>query len=408
MSWIRILALFCLCTMATAQDAILPLFAPQAKTMDAPTWCKPGVRLIFLKADMSRGMVREEVKDDDDDDDDEKPSWEKKKKYRKVNKAMAGMGYAEIVVLAVEGKKVAVELRNFLLVDGREGLPPSFTGLSGAVDTAGVFADLWINPKALPAVMQMNGQDGWAVGRTHFTFKEKQTVAISLSQRSKSGGGKTRIHLVVDEKSGVMLSKSTIYERGRTSMSDIWQLKDHRIVTFPWANQPMPAWVRNTKRMEWEGRMITTIAGMSNSIPLASRIDIQAVGKGYAICKLTMVNGTRAHLDGQGQIQGMPVMPAASIAVKGATPGSIWLPPEGLRQLQAGQILMQPDKFTQVTCTVGGPVQVGQRRGMLIVESNPKFKLENIYDLEDGKLLVARLHNPTLSSVHEYTLAMMR
>ena len=405
MIWIRILALLALCAIAAAQDAILPLFAPQAKTMDPPTWCKPGVRLVFLKGDMSRGKVREEIKDDDE----EKSIWDKKKKkYRKVNKGAAGMGYVEVIILAVEGKKVAVELRNFLLIDSREGLPPSFLGLSGAVDTAGVFADLWINPRALPAIMEMNGRDGWLVGRTNYEFKGQQTVAISISRRGKSGGGKTRTHLVVDEQSGVMLTKSTSYSKGDTSMSELWQLKDHRTVTFPWADQPMPAWVRKTKRMEWDGRMVTTVAGMSNSLPLASRIDIQAVGRNYAICKVTAVNGNRGHLDGQGRVQGMPVQPGTGVVVQGAIPGSIWLPPRGLQQLQAGQVLVQPDNFTQVTCTVGGPVQVGQRRGMLIVESNAKLKHEYFYDLEDGKLLMARIHDPALNTVKEVTLAMMR
>jgi len=359
---------------AAAQDgAVAPLLFPEIAKLGRPEWIQPGMRLTYLATDAT-------VPDNP------------------TGKGSAGMGYVQIDVVAVGPKSVTLNSRTHLLPDGREGTATILMSQAGIGGLPASTADFWVHPDALAAAKLETTKDGdssTTVARVIHPANGQDYQATCVDWKK----GKATISFVWDNLSGVLLfHSSNTPVAGPAKVIVHKSFKGARRLELPWANSPMPSWLRTVKRMEFEGVITTTYPGVPPvKMPNAMRYDFGERGANWTSLKITNVPGSLQDLDA-----GTPGQPRSEMTVCTGPGmiGGVWIPPVGLATLTTGQVL-DKDPLTKVTTTVTHVGPIGERNMVVITEENPIQRIEYHYDARSGGLL--RLH-ATNSRFHTDTL----
>jgi hypothetical protein len=393
---LRLLAILLL--LAGSAPAMVVELVPEARTMPAPGWVKPGIRLTWhmMSASRSGKSVHRA------------PSFGANAKDAAGNKlrtegggSASGQGFTEIIVVAVEPTRIIWEIRSYLLPGAAPSGPTTLTAISGGIcTTPGTLDGYWMNPKALRNLLaKPAGSHGFLVAPVKENVDGRMRDAIALGMRD----AKSHFRWVYDLETGILLTQghSQTGQRGiggtgadgtdfsgatwaatHTSFREVVQLK------HPWLGVPIPEWVGRTAAIDYDGGVRMVIAGSEGvtPIPTAQRFEPTQVGKDWALMRRTMVNGPRSVLDG-GTYNGLPVQPIRGPYVCGAgSPSGLWIPPEVLRKLTRGQEVCS----SAVTGFRAFVHYVGEHRGRdvcVIRWESPMQTIDLVHDRQSGGLL---------------------
>lgn len=373
-------------TAVSAQDS--PVFAllPEARNMPAPDWLRPGIRLTYYAAvGVSTGgqFVR------DANGNYRIEGREGKYKIYEGGTAGSGHGYIELNVAALEDKAVAVQVRNFPLLDANPLSVPKYAGASGFVVPGGG-TDYWVHPAALEELARQAGQTaGFLVGPVEYELDGRKVPAIRVGDKDTGYTYDLRsgvllfmmIRSKVAGKNPVRTEDGRIYD-GSGSSAFMLQFRGFRQVDLPWRGGAMPKWLATTKTLRYDGGSTLAMAGVPPAtVPLSARMELIGGGRTWVKYKQTTTAGSPP------EVGGVPMMPTTTEVVAGpAQIGGVWLPPEEIEKLRPGTTIDR-DAWTHLVTTVEYVGEVDGRRVCVLAETSPSYRLEYHYDLRSGGLV---------------------
>jgi len=400
---------------AFAQAQVVEMI-PEAKTMPAPDWVKPGVRLTWHM--MSASRQGKSLRAAPHFGADRKDQFGNKYKTNPGGSA-SGQGYTEIIIVAVEPKLIVWEIRSYLLPGLQNKGPATLTAVSGGTsNTPGTLAGYWMNPVALRNLLaKPAGSHGFLVGALKHDVNGEKRDAVAVAMRD----AKSHFRWVYDLNSGVLLSQGhsqtgtkglratdadgTSYT-GKTWGATATSFREFTQLKLPWLGTPIPDWVAGVKAIDFDGGYKMIVAGSEGvaPLPMAQRFEPVTVRKNWALMRRTMVSGPRNFLDG-GTFRGVPITPIKGPYVCGAgSPSGLWIPPAVLQRLTKGQeICASP--ITEFRATV---FFVGPDRGQdvcVIRWENRLQTMDFVHDRKSGGLLRVSTHDRVLSTNRWYTFA---
>lgn len=350
-----------------------------------PAWLRPGARATFLLSSATIPGVRSQLVQDDSGD------WIDQGTGRRFgvreSASASGAGYAELNVVAVDGGTVAVELRNYIILDPVAG-QPALSSVAGLVATTDAIDDFYIHPARL-AGMASGSAPGVTASRSRIRLGDRMVEAITIGTRSSAGSQRS----TYDLETGLMISISSSATGGSvfapnldgtasvasgSTMLMSGKLMNVRHLDLPWAASRMPSWMKEGLRLDYSGPCRTLIPGTPHMEPFTQRIGfrVERVGNGF-------VSGSVAESLVTGM---MPPEEAVALRVAGtAMIGGLWLDPEVARGMQPGQILDR-DPVTGVTTTFAG-ISNGIAE---IAEESALNSIRFGYDLRSGVLAATR------------------
>ncbi|MFW6164148.1 MAG: hypothetical protein ACODAJ_15375 [Planctomycetota bacterium] len=357
---------------------------PALAKAPAPAWVKPGVRVTYYSAAAAIPGQRYLYYRD------EEGGWvdEHGNRYRREMEASAsGHGFTQVNVVAMARDKVLLSVRSYGLINVNG--PPVLMTTTGSPGTLGCAGDWWVNPSVLQQAVGMQAQ-GVVVARTPYTIQDQTYKAIRVQYASRN----SKMAFVYDEPSGVLLfTNSSVYSPAsdRTSLS-YSSYRGTRTVQLPWAQSPVPNWLAQVQRMQYQGRYAVTIPGSPViPLPMAAAVQVRDRGQNWLHYTLALQ---------MGGVQGMPPQTSQSQAVSGhAQVGGLFISSAGLRRLRQGQTIDR-DPLTQVT------TQVAQAGGgaVTISELGPSQRMDYTYNAQNGMLVGVTMHDQHLNMRRELRL----
>lgn len=368
---------------------------PELADMPAPDWVKAGVRLTFYGSAASSNESRYALVEDP-----EGPWVDKKtgKHYRDnadngiENPTASGEGFAQVDIVAVEGKGVVAMVQLFLLDRASGAIFETGAGLP-EVGTAANLEDYWVHPRALEKLVGLD-VDGLRVVRGPVKVGERSYDAISV----ESNMGGTYALNTYDAQTGILLKamsntagqfdavrlptdptpRQGNTQRTMTVLAGVRQL-DAAIVS-----RPLPEWVGKANGMSYAGttRAMNPVDGSYlGDYPTQLEATLGARGEGWCFYR------TAAQMS----IGGMQ-SPSENAGVAGGF-GGFWADPKALGEFKEGTVL-DNDPITGVRVTIGpaGDAPNGTRT-RTIVTANATVQTTAIYDTSSGELLQAEVAN---------------
>jgi hypothetical protein len=309
---------------------------PGADKAAAPDVIKPGTRLTYLGSNAMHPVIRERLVLN------ERNEWVGEKTRSNVLQGIAqgsgGVGYTVSRVGHVDREVAVVTSSTYLLDTFRKTVTP--TGSAGFVGNAGSAGDMWVNPAVLKKVEEKN-ENGNLIQRGPYTIGNRKHNVIRFQSDTKSGHNV----MVYDTDSGLLLFRAssvldfTARNRGpegqelqpgqtHTSTSVLVEVKD---IDVPWKGQPVPQWVGQFRELKYEGAVTTAAQGVTpNVMPMAITIVPKARENGWLRYGSTTVT----------QPYRLPPQTSTQEGAAGAASvGGLWIAPQALAALKAGQVI---------------------------------------------------------------------
>lgn len=315
---------------AGTENPFLTLF-PEARTMPAPDWLRPGLRATYHAASATTGAGDE---------------------------GSAGAGFLHYDVVALDRRNAVLALRFFL--DSGDGAPtPSSNTAAVTVRGAG---DFWLHPDLL-ADAERVANPNLAVVHMPYEFDGQDVPAVRFQSEVN---GLTSVW-VFEEASGLLLYASYATgeegELGR-NLGQMTLLGTRRL-PIPWAGKAAPRWVGAGDTLHYEGHYAADVGG--GGIPIAISLEAE-----FARAQPTWTTITV-----QDSFSALPTTQATGVA---QLFGGWWLPAEAVGA-RVRRPLLDWDPFTNVETRYEK-----QGGGVLLTEGNEAYTASLLYD-RSGRLV---------------------
>ncbi|MGE0144582.1 MAG: PDZ domain-containing protein [Planctomycetota bacterium] len=298
-----------------------------------------------------------------------------------------GAGYLQMTILAADEQGLAVDTRNFLMLDPAGGRVTSST-VQGMVGDASALGDYWVHPQRLATMAEVN-EGGHRVVRLRYPVEGVVYDAIAIETRSASGWFRN----TYDTATGLLIAGSssttgsgvaTIDPSGRVSGGagattiTSSRLMNVRRLDLPWAGDRSAPPLRVGQQMRIQGTYSTRIPGVPEMPMEYSAVsEVQRVERGFALCRIRsrLTSGYSAPQESETwRVYGTPMT------------GGAWVPPAVLAALSPQQAI-DHDPITGFRVSFVG---VDGNRAVF-VEHGPRETNHYAYDLGSGLLVGAQL-----------------
>jgi hypothetical protein len=365
------------CALASAQLFNLP----------APEWVKPGTQLTYHVSYASVGFGTTLVPDDDAKPDENGMTWtdQNGQKYRPQEAGRSsGQAICEVTVAYLDAQDVVLAINNHG-IDSTSNLivAPQTLGEVGPAHSAG---DFWMHPRLLQD-LKSNPTGGVKVLRLPFNANGRTYDAIALTRKRPSGHSVQ----IFDLASGLLLGGSMVSEKpeaawapgpggqavpggGGKILSHI-RLVSTRQLELPWLTGGAVESAPSLRSLVYTGAHSVSMMG-SPPMVLAQRATLTArrSGPGWGLFDEVVERQT---------VYNVPETPMTGTRASGPGQlGGLWLPPQGLRGLQSGQVL-DANPVTRVQHAVAGVD--GER--VQIMATGMQHRILYTYDLTSGMLV---------------------
>ncbi len=378
-----------------AQEVIAGLLGSAAQG-PAPSWVKPGLRLTYYMAVASvRGQGKDWKPDKDGGLVDAQGNhWSGTDKL-----AVGGRGYIQHDVVGIDSSHVALQQSDYML-NLQE--PLTLLGSAGVLAPAGTGGELWVNPsvlKQLPHGMRA----GFQIYRAPYHLGNAARDAEWIHQESSSG---TTL-FIYDRSTGVLLHYASAgkptpgpirapdeFENTSNVMMYQSTLADQRMLKLPWAGDDVSGWIAHAGTLHYQGVAMTSSPGFPNSAVrqnITDTITMQSHSGQWAVFAANLSAG-RA---GSSQTQ---------LVEGNAQIGALWIAPQSLSHLQAGQEIDR-DPVTSVVTRVGRP---GRSEETVISTVGPTFQMDFHYDTAHGDLIGMEHAEHHPYAVKQFALSLQR
>ncbi len=375
----------------------LPENAPGLADLKLPAVLKPGTRICYHGGDSVVAGVAARLK----------PVPGKNGQYidpttgqnydESQVKSSGGVGYVQLNVVAATADLVAMDARNFQIVDVQRDVAVSAggTAVTGNAASAGAY---WVHPALLALISAQGGVPQPAevkIDRMKYALGPREYNAVSIANDYASGFD----HSVYDAETGLLLYRagSTLGEgvpvvdptTGKVSRGKGSTVIYHTAfigaaeLNIPWADQPPPEWVAKGREFQYAGDYASvTQFGSTPPLGAARLIQIAGVSAGVALVR----TNTRTELG-----PGLPAQESREERFFGSAMfNPLWIGPKAFEKLQPNQVLDE-DRVTKFRTVFQG----AQNGAATFVEQGPSESTQYIYDLRTGVLLGARATRQT-------------
>lgn len=326
--------------------------AQNGDKLDAPSFIKPGARLIYTALSTL----------------DPKPGV----------RGNTDGGKAQHDIVAVLPDRILARVNGFAQsTDGKEFFSMNTAGATVTAKTINAGNSLWMPKKQLDALVPVPGMEV-NVGQWPLNGKNYEAVIIKFNSREN-----TTVK-AYDKATGLLLSEaagSGDFRRDGIDNGGLnrqaqrnTQFNAYRVLDLPWnkADLQQPAWARKVRSLTYRGAQ-RFIDNPGLAVPITSEITFSETGENWAIGTIKV------------SVPNTP--PTESNYVQG--PGStdpFWISPQALRDLRAGVIDTDPTLGT--TISYDG-IKEG-RLGKLAIFTHASGNRTQVrtlgYDTEDGAL----------------------
>lgn len=260
----------------------------------------------------------------------------------------------------------------------------SYSASWGMVAHAGCAADYWIHPAALQTLPEANSG---TVRVLRMPYRVGETVYDAIRIQTWTGDGYTAY--VYDLASGLMVfygarrggtavitpgagGRAQVGE-GSSQLISMW-IVEVRDVAVPWRGYPPPAWVARVETLAYRGTLTATTIGASTYRTGVEQV-VTADARGHEWLHVQTLAITQ-------NLPGTPPSTSSSTGSYGpASIGGLWIAPQALAGLRAGQVIDHVD-------AIGATTSVGAVSGnqVTITETGPLHRIDYVYDVASGIL----------------------
>ncbi len=346
---------------------------PAAVKAGRPDAIKPGMRLTYsgTSATVSGQCILLAL--------DSRGNWvvrETEKRWETGNSG--GVGYTVVRVCHIDDEVAAVSTSAYLLDLATNAVCAAAN--DGFVSQAGCAGTYWIHPAAL-AKLQDSKQAGQLVLRMPYVVNNRTYNAIRLTTE----GAKSYTAQVFDLDTGILIFYAAasisdpsfvklpngqarkIEGSTHTETAGLMEVKD---VGVPWRDRRAPTWVGTFEELRYEGSVSAVSNGAEYSQATSATITPVARGEGWLRCSLASVT----------QNPGLPPYEVrGNLAAGNGSLGGLWIPPNGIDDLEEGQVIETND--VTGTRTVVSRVANGL---VTITETGKIFQVDTTYDSKTG------------------------
>ncbi|MEW6071253.1 MAG: hypothetical protein AB1726_01485 [Planctomycetota bacterium] len=305
-------------------------------------------------------------------------------------------GYLQANLVGRSEKEAAIQLV-FFLFEGLDSSAPTNKLETGFVAPVGTGGDLWLHPDALKVLLEKGA--GELVTRVTKEIEGTRYDAVQIVSMREDGRGVW----IYDLGSGILLYSSQLTATlGRFGQPETEvhfnTFQTSRQLSIPWANEPPPPWLANVQRLDYRGQFRVDQSGLppSGVMPFQLGLEVLRRGTDWLHLRVTTpsdppsgLTDTNLRVSGSQQLCGL------------------WIPPQGLAKLRAGQTI-DSDSLTRVVTSVSHTD--GQQ--VVFRLQNPRQQAELTYRCSDGLLARAIIREslavPGMSNVVELQLTGVR
>lgn len=356
---------------------------PSLSTAVGPYWLKEGVRLTYYLAVAYVPLTDHYFYRDDEG------GWvdgQGNRYKREANIGGGGDGISQVNITYVDAQKAVAHVRTYTYSNWPGPLVPLMT--QGRIVSPAAADDWWVSPSSLREAAT-GTRGGVKVLRGPYTVKGKTYNAVRFEMQ----GQQSQAVYTFDEVTGLLLHMHQIVYGSDKQTLVSSTFVEWRKVKYPWAGMPPPAWLAGATQLQYAGTRVVSIPGVEpQAMPLT------------AVASITHKEPRWVSYTMQSMVQmpgGMPQTPSESQLVAGPCQfGGIWMSPQGLRALRAGQVLDQ-DRAANTTVSVS---QAGAA-AVQITETGAAHSLTFTYDTSSGMMLSSTL---TDNLAHAETSLMLR
>ncbi len=392
-----------LASAARAQEPALLQLLPEAKRMAVPDWVKAGMRATYyIGVGTHAGdylYLTGERKHDVQD-----YTIEGRQGHFVLKKGGvegSGHGYLEVNVAAAEPAAAALETRYLILMGVGTADPPKFSGVTGGVPASGA-CDWWIHPQALELlVARGDAKRGIHAGRVKYRQEDREIPAVYFAAEGSLYTWEAATGLLLYRSEGAASPGKERLQMPDGSILDgsggtkcFYYLRGLRQVDLPWREAGMPKWLATTKSITYEGENSLKQPGFApTTITVSATHEFAGGGTNWIRTKLTLGQG-----GGLGGAQQAP--PAVERVFGPGTTSGLWIAPESLAALRAGQQIDAQDRWSHASIVV---THAGPRDGrdvVVITEQSPLFRIDCHYDKRSGGLVRWVLTEPQVGEMY--------
>lgn len=369
---------------ALADPNFFVAWLPELRTMAAPAWVTRGTRLSYYASAASvPGSYHQYVED-------ENGGWidpDTGDRYRQEDVSSAsGHGFNQVSVTALNDAVAVLSVRVYGLTDLSLDSPVTTLAWGGAVGLPGAGSDYWLHPDVLAGVDEIVSPT-LKVVRMPYVIDETEYSSIWIQSISDDGN----YTWVYDEDTGVLLHTASSTTgpplggpvaagEGRDGSTFLTQstLVGIRQTTLPWATGAAPPWVASTDHLEYVGTISVSVAG-SPSVVLDCSLAVDRRASGTDWVRYLFARTITSDV--------APSVTEYTERIDGpAQVGALWVPPDELARLSAGQELDR-DPVTRAVVTVSSVDDSEWGPAVTILETGPAEEFELVYDVESGLLV---------------------
>ena len=322
----------------SAADSPFLILYPQLRQAPAPAWLRPGVRLTYNSA---YATFAREI-------DDPTPS---------------GAGLIQYDVIAQDRRSVVV-VPTLYGIDS-QGQPP--TGLGYLLGLPGL-GETWFAPQVL-ADAEAAAHDGLLVNRLTVDVEGESYDVVRFQSNTDSGEEVWEF----EEQTGLLVfHRQALYDgAGNQTSANMQSLVGRRQVKLPWRFGSVPTWASRGAEIELAGSQTIDLGSPPYiPLPMAIRLRITKAGSLWSeYSRATYMNSRQI-------AQGSGATGVAQIF------GGIWLPPQALGVLHAGEVLDR-DPLTGLETSVAEATA----RQIVIAGQGPSYTTRYVYDARSGRLI---------------------
>ncbi|MEM6392107.1 MAG: hypothetical protein AAF797_04985 [Planctomycetota bacterium] len=368
---------------------------PEAATLPAPDWIKPGLTLTWSMTSMSGNVQVPVFKPNADT-----PAIPKLQST-KGNKT--GAALIQDYVLAVEPKRVVI-IRSVYDKPNLGGLVLAKTQvILGSPGAPGLEGTHWVNPKAFDGPLKRTAEEfktlqeeirtgkkpadhtlNRAYRRGPITLSGTPYDAVAVTDRTVTNGQQSAERMLTyDADSGVLLNAALGQKQPNRGMDAFitayLDFLGSDTVALPWANDPLPAWTQTLNTLTYTVTTSSVFQGMpTQGKPVTLEMTPELRGPDYLILN-AKPKGQQGTQGGSGQ----------KIAAGSNLIGLV-LPASAANRLRKGQVLLN-DRFTGSKTHVEyvGPLDNGQP-GFMLVTTDANSTTQSIYESTRGLMVYQR------------------
>jgi hypothetical protein len=390
-----------------APDAAAFALMPELRTAPAPSWVKPGMRILYHQMSASVPTGDSTMVEDPDG------KWYSKatgKHFREdENPGTGGQGYLQVDIVATPPDAVVSDCRSYLI----HALPAeqaTIAATNGYVNTPGVLSEVYANPDVKRKYLDLNGN---GITSRRAPYKAAGKTFDAVWQQTITDGGSITYVFGID--SGLILhsascsvTKATNFtvngvsqlSGGGTELTQSTLVSIRQIKT-PWTQGKLPPVMRDLHELDYEGAQQTWIPGGAQLPPAPVQTRMKVIGRGDDFVQLQfsgvmMIGNARSDLGTSNLVSGPTML----------TPMAI--DPADLAQLHQGQELDRDPVTNAVTyVSFMGPDRAGHDLATISLQfpgGQNNFHSDCVYDRNTGLLVANSYTNPFLHQLMQVSL----